>query len=75
VAIDTEELRGDTVVETIQNVVHRYFGDSVPVPDDVISAVLVLAAKIDGITSIPEANAQALPNSEIDALINRGEAD
>ena len=70
-----EELRGETTVETIRNIVHRYFGDSVPVPDDVIGALLVLAGKIEGITSIPEANAQAIPNSEIDALIERGSQD
>lgn len=72
---DIEDLRGETVTETVRNVVHRYFGDSIDVPDDVISAILVLAGKIDGITSIPEANAQAIPNSEIDALIERGSRD
>ena len=73
--IDVEELRGETTVQTIENIVHRYFGDSVPVPDDVIGALLVLAGKIDGITSIPEANAQQIANSEVDALISRGETD
>lgn len=72
---DVNELRGETTVETIKNIVHRYFGDSVPVPDDVIGALLVLAGKIDGITSIPEANAQSIANSEVDALISRGEQD
>lgn len=72
---DVNELRGETTVETIENIVHRYFGDSVPVPDDVIGALLVLAGKIDGITSIPEANAQSIANSEVDALISRGEQD
>lgn len=72
---DTEDLRGETTVETIENIVHRYFGDGIEVPDDVISALLVLAAKIGGITSIPEANAQTIPNSEIDALIERGSQD
>lgn len=72
---DVDELRGETTVETIANIVHRYFGDSVPIPDDVIGALLVLAGKLDGITSIPEANAQVLQNSEIDALIQRGEQD
>ncbi len=72
---DVEELRGETTVETIENIVHRYFGNNVPVPDDVIGALLVLAGKIDGITSIPEANAQTISNSEIDALIERGSHD
>lgn len=73
--MEDDELRGETTVETIRNIVSRFFGDSVPVPDDVIGALLVLAAKIEGITSIPEANAQAIPNSEIDALIERGSRD
>lgn len=73
--MEEDELRGETTVETIANIVHRYFGDSVPVPDDVIGALLVLAGRIEGITSIPDANAQALSNSEIDALIQRGERD
>lgn len=72
---DVEDLRGETTVETIENIVHRYFGDSIEVPDDVISALLVLAAKIGGITSIPEANAQTIPNSEIEALIGHGSQD
>lgn len=72
---DTEDLRGETTVETIANIVHRYFGDNVAVPDDVIGALLVLAGKIDGITSIPEANAQTISNSEIDVLIGRGSQD
>lgn len=70
-----EELRGETVVETITNVVQRYFGDGVPVPDDVIGAILVLAGKIGGITSLPDANASTVSDSEIDALIRRGEQD
>lgn len=73
--MEDDELRGETTVETIRNIVSRFFGDSVPVPDDVIGALLVLAAKIEGITSIPDANAQAIPNSEIDALIERGSRD
>ena len=52
--VDTEELRGETTVETIANIVHLYFGDSVPIPDDVIGALLVLAGKLDSITALPE---------------------
>lgn len=43
---ELESLRGDTVSETIENVVHHYWGDSADVPNDVISAILVLAANI-----------------------------
>lgn len=73
--VDTEELRGETTVETIANIVHRYFGDSVPIPDDVISALLVLAGKLDSITALPDADATVIPNSEIDALVDRGTID
>ena len=73
--MDPEELRGDTAVETIANVVHRYFGDSIEIPDDVISALLVLAGKLDSITALPDADATVIPNSEVDALINRGTSD
>ena len=72
---DTEDLRGATAVETIANVVHRYFGESVDVPDDVISALLVLAGKIGSVTALPDADATVIPNSEIDALIERGASD
>ena len=70
-----DELRGETTVETIANIVNRYFGDSIDVPEDVIGALLVLAAKIGSVTSLPDADATVIPDSEIDALIDRGTTD
>lgn len=70
-AVD-ETLRGDTVAETIENICHRYFGDTVEVPKDVISALLVLASQIGGSAQIDESNTQVVPTTEIDSLIEGG---
>lgn len=64
-----ESLRKDTVVSTVRAVIHRHFGDSVEVPDDVISALLVLGAKIGGSVTVDD-NAQLFTNSELDELLD-----
>lgn len=43
---DDNSLRGETVVETIRNVVEQNFGEDVEVPDDLISVILVLATQM-----------------------------
>ena len=68
-ASELDALRGETVVETVANITRRYFGDDVEVPNDIISAVLILAAKIQSSTSIDEDNATTVSNSEIADLV------
>lgn len=60
-----DSLRGETVVETVANIAHHFFGDEVEVPDDVIGALLVLAAEIGNATTVDTDNARMVTNSEI----------
>lgn len=66
---DADGLRGSTVIETIGNITHAYFGDEVELPEDVISALLVLAHEIGAAISVDEDNARLVTNDEIGNLV------